>query len=227
MGNDLKFGRITTERGDIPADEPLFLIRGKDASAPAAIERYAEEAQAVGAAADLVETCRERAEQIRAWQLAHPERVKVPDQVPGQIVEPGALGYSDDELKGTARDANGHVPGEGCCALTGGPHVESCSWPDANGGLRGVAAVAEGAEFPDAAAAAPAVEHFDVLVDGALLTRERALQLATGPTAPQIEGMLGETDAATQLPQRAVDRVTKWLRGQGVAYEVRRSEVPR
>lgn len=47
-----KYGRITSELKDLPAEEPVFLLRGQDILAPIAIELYANllRAAAVGAA---------------------------------------------------------------------------------------------------------------------------------------------------------------------------------
>lgn len=39
-GVDLKYGKITTERGSIPDDEPVFLIRASDSCAADAIVEY-------------------------------------------------------------------------------------------------------------------------------------------------------------------------------------------
>lgn len=115
MGFDLKYGVVTTERGDIPRDEPVFVLRGKDAACPDALLEYADVAMSVGADAEMCDAIRARAEDIRAWQEAHPERVKVPDTVAGQIRQDGAVGYTDAELKGvpgplTPPRPEGHRP---------------------------------------------------------------------------------------------------------------------
>lgn len=72
-----------------PADEPLFLLRGQDAAAPDAIEDpvgegdpidYYDRAKAAGAALDgHLEAVCQTAEEMRRWQAANPDRVKVPD----------------------------------------------------------------------------------------------------------------------------------------------------
>jgi hypothetical protein len=63
----------------IGADEPVFLIRAQDLCAGEAVRRYADLAEAMGAASDLVEAARAHADRIGAWQSVHP--AKVPDVV--------------------------------------------------------------------------------------------------------------------------------------------------
>lgn len=87
MGYDWKYGNVTTERGTIAPDEPVFIIRGRDVSAPDAIDAYAEVAAANGADETLCATAHERADSIRDWQLQRPDVVKVPSIDPGQIVK--------------------------------------------------------------------------------------------------------------------------------------------
>lgn len=104
MGFDRKFGVVTTERGAVPRDEPVFVIRGKDAAAPLALMAYADAADRVGADPALGAGVRDHAKRIAEWQRENRELVAVPDTVPGQLREDGALSYADDELKGVARD---------------------------------------------------------------------------------------------------------------------------
>lgn len=42
MGQDLKYGKITTEHGSIPEDEPVFVLRAQDALALFALDAYGE-----------------------------------------------------------------------------------------------------------------------------------------------------------------------------------------
>lgn len=70
-----------------PPDEPLFLLRGQDVTAPDVIASlpgdesrdYAEAALACGAPWAHCEAAVEAARAMRAWQHEHPDRVKVPD----------------------------------------------------------------------------------------------------------------------------------------------------
>ena len=41
MGIDAKYGQIETKKGEIPDDEPVFLIRAQDALAGAIVRYYA------------------------------------------------------------------------------------------------------------------------------------------------------------------------------------------
>lgn len=74
----------------IPEDEPLFLLRGQDKLAPAAIFAYADELECTasddGVAPDEALRRRELANEAEAaalaierWQLEHPDRTKMPD----------------------------------------------------------------------------------------------------------------------------------------------------
>lgn len=80
---------ITVHGKDIPADEPLFLLRAQDTLAPGIVKAYAE---ALDELADGAQTKYERelllaqASDVRAvsiemqgWQLEHSELVKNPD----------------------------------------------------------------------------------------------------------------------------------------------------
>lgn len=62
---------------DIPADEPVFVIRGRDRAAPGALQAYAREAEACGASPELVASVRAHAEAMLEFQLRHGS--KVPD----------------------------------------------------------------------------------------------------------------------------------------------------
>lgn len=86
MAYDWKYGRVSTERGTIEHDEPVFVIRGRDLAAPDAIDAYAEAAAKNGAGVDITDVCHERADAIREWQRDHPEVLKIPSTEPGQIV---------------------------------------------------------------------------------------------------------------------------------------------
>ena len=63
-----------------PSDEPLFLLRGQDTAAPAAIMAYAGWARSIGAADGHLQAARRACNAMERWQHANPERVKVPDR---------------------------------------------------------------------------------------------------------------------------------------------------
>lgn len=62
-----------------PPDEPLFLLRGQDEAAPAAVRDYGHRADDVGAGAVHLGKVSVAALRLDDWQREHPDRVKVPD----------------------------------------------------------------------------------------------------------------------------------------------------
>lgn len=60
-------------------DEPLFVLRGSDPAAPAAIRAWAMQAREVGHREEKVQGALEHAREIEAWQAENPGRVKRPD----------------------------------------------------------------------------------------------------------------------------------------------------
>ena len=79
MGYDRKYGKIITERGDIPDDEPVIVFRAQDRIVPALINIYIELCDMAGSPAERTEFVTETYELFCAWQLDHPERVKTPE----------------------------------------------------------------------------------------------------------------------------------------------------
>lgn len=65
----------------IPADEPVFLLRGQDMVAPAVVDLWADRAALVGASDEIVSSARTCAAVMRQWQLDR--RVQTPD-LPGE-----------------------------------------------------------------------------------------------------------------------------------------------
>lgn len=60
-------------------DEPIWVLRGQDATAPFVIRAWARHAEANGVNGAKVETALNDAADMEAWQQAHPDRVKLPD----------------------------------------------------------------------------------------------------------------------------------------------------
>ena len=77
MAQDSKYGQIDIP--GIPADEPVFIIRGKDVAAPEAVRGYAEEAGLMGASADFQRSVESRANEIEAWQEDNASLCDIPD----------------------------------------------------------------------------------------------------------------------------------------------------
>lgn len=50
MARDVKFGTVTTGNGNIPADEPVFVLRAQDVLALIILRDYAERAGRAGCA---------------------------------------------------------------------------------------------------------------------------------------------------------------------------------
>ncbi len=71
--------RIQDSAKIIPADEPVFLIRGQDSVGPLALEQYALLAEILGASEEVVSGCHEQAEAMKHWQKMHPSRTHVAD----------------------------------------------------------------------------------------------------------------------------------------------------
>jgi len=71
------YDRIQDPAGLIPDDEPVFLVRGSDAVAVRTVRFWANEAEAKGAASNIVEAARRQADEMEEWS----RRVgcKVPD----------------------------------------------------------------------------------------------------------------------------------------------------
>lgn len=78
MAAEGKYGRITTEFGDIPEDEPVFLLRGRDAATVAAIQSYEAVCVALGSPQRHLNGVQEARERIRMWQQENRSRVRVP-----------------------------------------------------------------------------------------------------------------------------------------------------
>lgn len=62
------YDRIQDPADLVPNDEPVFLIRGQDLAAPAALRAYAIEASRVGASDELVAATLLQARKMEEWQ---------------------------------------------------------------------------------------------------------------------------------------------------------------
>ena len=71
------YNRIQDPANLIPEDEPVFLLRGQDETAPQVVERWAFLAHKIGASNDIVDAAMGQAKEMRRWQLEH--KHKVPD----------------------------------------------------------------------------------------------------------------------------------------------------
>ena len=62
------YQRIQDPEGKIPANEPVFLIRGQDLAAPEALRQYAIEASRKGASQTLIAATLRQAREMEEWQ---------------------------------------------------------------------------------------------------------------------------------------------------------------
>jgi hypothetical protein len=68
MAVEGKYGRVTTERGDIGADEPVFLFRAQDMLLVPVLDHYLTLCAAAGSPQRHLNGIQRDRELIRAWQ---------------------------------------------------------------------------------------------------------------------------------------------------------------
>lgn len=78
MGFDAKYGRVTTEHGDIPDDEPVLILRGRDLAVPRTIAYYRRVCKMMGSPEAHLQIARDAEHYIEGWQRYHQDRTKVP-----------------------------------------------------------------------------------------------------------------------------------------------------
>lgn len=71
------YSHIQDPTGKIPAEEPVFLIRAQDVTAPLVVKYWAEQAERHGASEGIVKSAREQAMRMVDWQRIN--KVKIPD----------------------------------------------------------------------------------------------------------------------------------------------------
>lgn len=69
--------RIQDSENIIPADEPVFLLRGQDALAPSLVLDWASRMRSLGGDPNMADLARVQAQKMIAWQDEH--GVKAPD----------------------------------------------------------------------------------------------------------------------------------------------------
>jgi hypothetical protein len=82
MANDSKYGVVTTSEKEIPADEPIFILRGKDSVTPLCLEAYISALSAAGYEAahpQFMAALRVQRDRINEWQKENRNRVRLPD----------------------------------------------------------------------------------------------------------------------------------------------------
>lgn len=77
MAHDTKYGDV--EIPGIPEDEPVFILRAKDAAALIVLEDYYEAAEEVGASTEFLKSILDVEATFGDWQNDNADKVKVPD----------------------------------------------------------------------------------------------------------------------------------------------------
>jgi hypothetical protein len=80
------YNHIQDPTGKIPADEPVFILRGTDVCAPDAISHWAHLAEQRGAKADIINAALDQATAMRKYQREHGVG-KIPDMPESAIRE--------------------------------------------------------------------------------------------------------------------------------------------
>lgn len=109
------YSSIQDPTGRIPVDEPVFLLRAKDKTAPGVVDIWATLAEQMGAGPEIVAMARSHAEAMRAWQSKH--GAKTPDlppadesPVPGLTIAVRASGAMAVGLEAIIRGASEMPP---------------------------------------------------------------------------------------------------------------------
>ena len=79
MGYDSKYGKVTTEHGDIPADEPVVIFRAQDRLSVNVLKLYYELCKANGSPDRHLSLISGAMMRFAAWQEQHRAQVKIPD----------------------------------------------------------------------------------------------------------------------------------------------------
>lgn len=82
MAIDSKYGRVTTERGDIAPDEPVVVFRSKDKLLPQVLEAYRDLCVQMGSPRHHVEGIEQTLDTVLAWQRDH--YTQVPQSAPAE-----------------------------------------------------------------------------------------------------------------------------------------------
>jgi hypothetical protein len=77
VGYDSKYGKVTTEHGDIPDDEPVVVLRGRDLAVPRTMAFYKRACRDLGSPPEHLGLAQDTANYIKGWQRFHTDRVQV------------------------------------------------------------------------------------------------------------------------------------------------------
>lgn len=79
MGYDGKYGRVATEHGDIPDDEPVIVFRARDAHTPGVLAHYLKMCDQEGSPYRHLRLVAETLTRFIRWQEDNPDQVRIPD----------------------------------------------------------------------------------------------------------------------------------------------------
>lgn len=79
MAIENKYGRVTTERGNIGEDEPIVIFRAQDKLLPKVLLAYRKICADDGSPQEHLDRIRSTWRNIVDWQTAHPTKTKIPD----------------------------------------------------------------------------------------------------------------------------------------------------
>lgn len=78
------YNRIQDPAGLIPEDEPVFLLRAQDLTAPHTVRYWARTARDFGAKEEIVQAAQEQADAMFKWQEEHGSKIPDMPNVSGQ-----------------------------------------------------------------------------------------------------------------------------------------------
>lgn len=79
MGFDRKYGKVTTEHGDIPDDEPVVVFRARDVQTPSLLRQYRHFCEEGGSPQRHLDLIDGTIQLFEDWQESNPDKVKIPD----------------------------------------------------------------------------------------------------------------------------------------------------
>ena len=79
MGYSVKYGKVTTEHGDIPDDEPVIVFRAQDALSTEILHGYLALCAEKGSPPRHLSLVAAALSRFLAWQGEHAQQVKMPD----------------------------------------------------------------------------------------------------------------------------------------------------
>lgn len=79
MGFDRKYGQVTTEFGDIPAEEPVIVFRARDVITPELLLNYLNLCIIHESPQRHLDLIQGTIQLFKAWQEDNPDKVKIPD----------------------------------------------------------------------------------------------------------------------------------------------------